>query len=320
MTYASKSRIKKAGLVLIGLPLVYVAIELVSLLVLTGVNFFRPGTFAASIDEIFAGLDKGDLESYLEGDYHPVLGWDNKPGSETTDKNCVGQPWTESFDADGARSTPRQFATTLIASYGDSYVKGGEVNNDQTWQYQLANQLDQGVKNYAVGAYCTYQAFRKAKLHISQGRVYPITILGINEQNVRRVVNLFRPFLYKTGSAPFAFKPGLGCDNERCIEIENLLKSDTQSMEKVYDLAREARKWDYWAQHKPVFEYPWSLNLWKLVRLAIAHAMESEREPLWHAPEGVAAMRLIVSEFRDTVQEAGSQPVILFIPHGADDG
>lgn len=311
---------KKALRVPAILAVLYVAIELVSFLVLAGVNLARPGTFAATVDEILDGLDESDLESYLAGDYHPVLGWDNEPDTSTTENNCMGEPWTESFGPDGARSSPLEFDSILIASYGDSYVKGGEVNDDQTWQYQLSEDIDQGVKNYAVGAYGTDQALLKAKLHIEEGRVYPITVLGINEQNVRRVVNLFRPFLYRTASAKLSFKPGLGCEDDNCVAIENLLKPGIQTIDQVKAIAREAQKWDYWARHRPTFEYPWSANLFKLVRLGIAYVTEDVREPLWHEPEGIAAMHLIVSEFRDSVRQAGSLPVILFIPHSASNG
>lgn len=299
---------------------VYAAVELASLAALAGVNFLHPGGFAPSIDEVLAGLGQDDLTEYLAGDYHPLLGWDNKPGTAATDKNCMGEPWTESFGADGARSSPLDFDSTLIASYGDSYVKGGEVNDDQTWQFQLSRDIDQGVKNYAVGAYCTYQALLKARMHIAEGRIYPVTVLGINEQNIKRVVNLFRPFLYRTVSARLSFKPGIGCSGDECVATANLLRPDIRSIDEVRSIALEAQKSDYWARYRPVFEFPWSLNLFKLVRVVFDHFTEQEREPLWHRPEGIAAMHLIVTEFRQTVLDAGSLPVLLFIPHSAKEG
>ena len=311
---------KRALTYLAALLGVYVAVELASFAVLAGVSLLHPGGFAPSIDEILTGLEQEDLTEYLASDYHPLLGWDNKPGSTSTEKNCMGEPWTESFDADGARSSPLDFDSTLIASYGDSYVKGGEVNDDQTWQSQLSVDIGQGVKNYAVGAYCTYQALLKARMHIAEGRTYPVTVLGINEQNIKRVVNLFRPFLYRTVSARLSFKPGLGCSGHQCVAVANLLSPDIRSIDEVRAIALQAQKRDYWARYRPVFEFPWSLNLLKLVRVVFDHFTEQEREPLWHKPEGIAAMHLIVAEFRQTVLDAGSLPVLLFIPHSAKEG
>ena len=298
----------------------YPAIEMVSFFALTAIEIIRPRTFSATVDEIFARLDQSDLDAYFKGEYDPLLGWDNKPGTSFTEKNCLGEMWTESFGADGARDTPRQFDTTLIATYGDSYLKGGEVDNDQTWQYQLAQSLGQNVKNYAVGAYGSYQAVLKLKRHVAQGRVYPITLLGIHEQNVKRVVNLYRPFLYRRVSEKLAFKPGLGCKGDKCVPIGNLLQPDVNTIEAARRAALQARRWDYWARTRPAYEFPWSLNVFKLVRLVVEELTKTDHEPLWHAPEGMAAMDEVISEFRDVVIKAGSKPVVLFIPNSAKSG
>lgn len=306
---------KKVLFISAGVAVAYVVVELFSLFALFAAINLKPSAFLPEIGhDYFSGLDEGDLRAYLNGNYDAVLGWDHKPGSEATSKNCLGEFWTESFDVDGARSTLQTFDTTLIATYGDSYVKGGELNNDQTWQVQLASQLETNVKNFAVGAFDPYQALLKMKRHFGQGNVYPITVLGINEQNVTRVVNLYRPFLYDTARTKLAFKPGLACNDAQCVPIGNLLRPDASTIDDVVAQAHVARQWDYWARTKPSFEYPWSLNLLKLGRLAFTSLTADESDPLWFAPEGAAAMHYVVSQFRDAVQEAGSQPVILFIP------
>lgn len=290
-------------------------VEFLSFLALAGANYVRPSVFDPTVDGgYFSDLDREDLRAYFDGDYDPLLGWRHRPGSEQTSKNCLGITWTESFDSDGARSTPQEFATTLIASYGDSYVKGGELNNDQTWQYQLAAQIGSDVKNYAVGAYDPYQALLRIKQHIERGNVFPITVLGINEQNVTRVVNIYRPFLYRNVKDKLSFKPGLDCAGTQCVAMENLLRPDVQTIEEVQSIVRDARQWDYWARTKPALEYSWALNAVKLGRYAFEVWTTDEREPLWLAQEGVAAMHFVVSEFRESVRNAGSLPVILFIP------
>lgn len=305
---------RKTLLVVCALGVSYALVELASFLVLAQLHRTDPNAFAASVTRYYSKLNDKDLQRFLAGSYHPVLGWDNQPGISKTEKNCLGEEWTISYDADGARSMPESFATTLIAAYGDSYIRGGEVDDDQAWTYQLSKSIGMGARNYGVGAFGTYQALLKAKSHLSQGNVYPVTILGVNEENIRRVLNVFRPFLSQRGQMKFAFMPGLYCENGICSAIANPLRPDVQTIEEVRKLARDARQWDYWARQKPVFEYPWSVNMIKLARLALGRGRANEREPLWLDPDGIAAMRLIISEFRDVVTDAGSLPVVLFFP------
>jgi hypothetical protein len=306
---------KKALRIAVGVFAFYCVAELLSFLVLFLAQKAEPSAFIPPVERGYlADLNDNDLRDYLNGEYDPLLGWHHKPGSSETSKNCLGESWTESFDADGGRSTPEEFNSTLISSYGDSYVKGGDINNDQTWQYQLSKLIGMGVKNYAVGAYDPYQALLKIKRHIAEGNIYPITILGVNEQNIARVLNLYRPFMYRSARAKFSFKPGFYCERDHCEAIGNLLRPDFRTMQQVRDIAHEARQWDYWARNKPAFEYPWSFNLLKLVRLAFGSWTKSEAEPLWNSPEGASAMYHVVADFRESVEKAGSLPVVLFIP------
>ena len=305
---------RKALLVACGICLLYAVVELASLAVLTYLHHTDTNAFAASVDRYYAKLDDGQLRDFLAGPYHPVLGWDVEPGISKTEKNCLGREWSISYDADGARSAPETFEPTLLAAYGDSYIRGGEIDDDQVWTYQLSRSTGKGTKNFAVGAYGTYQALLKVKLHISEGRVYPITVLGVNEENIRRVLNLFRPFLSQRGQLRFAFKPGLFCEDGACRALPNPLPADVRSIAEVKKIATATRRWDYWARTKPTLEYPWSVNFFRLARLALGRGRANEREPLWHDPVGIAAMRFVIEDFRDSVRKAGSLPVVLFFP------
>ena len=306
---------RKITFVVASVAIAYVGAELLSFAVLFAVDKVKPSAIVPVIDDgYFADLEDGDLLSYFDGGYDPVLGWRHEPGSESTTRNCLGEFWTESFDAEGAREVPEEFDVYSISSYGDSYVKGGDVNNDETWQFQLAKRIGKGVKNYAVGAYDPYQALLRIKLHIEQGNIYPVTVLGINEQNVSRVVNLYRPFIYRAARSKLSFKPGLSCTGDECLPVDNLLGNDVRTIQAVQQAALKARELDYWARTKPELAYPWSYNAFKLLQLGLVTLASREPEPLWLAPEGIAAMSYVVSDFREAVRSAGSVPVVLFIP------
>lgn len=306
---------RKITFVVASVAIGYVSVELLSFAVLFAVDKVKPSALVPTIDDgYFADLDDDELLSYFDAGYDAVLGWRHEPGSESTTRNCLGEFWTESFDAEGAREVPEEFDVYSISSYGDSYVKGGDVNNDETWQFQLAKRIGKGVKNYAVGAYDPYQALLRIKLHIEQGNIYPVTVLGINEQNISRVVNLYRPFMYRAARSKLSFKPGLSCSGDECLPVENLLGPDVRTIDAVQQAVLEARELDYWARTKPELAYPWSYNAFKLLQLGVVKLTSQEFEPLWLAPEGVAAMSYIVDDFRDAVRSAGSVPVVLFIP------
>jgi hypothetical protein len=49
-----------------------------------------------------------------------------------------------------------------INTYGDSYTQGAQVNNGETWQEVLAAHLREPMRNFGVGGYGVYQAYRKA--------------------------------------------------------------------------------------------------------------------------------------------------------------
>lgn len=49
-----------------------------------------------------------------------------------------------------------------INTYGDSYTQGAQVNDGETWQEVLAAHLREPMRNFGVGGYGVYQAYRKA--------------------------------------------------------------------------------------------------------------------------------------------------------------
>ena len=49
-----------------------------------------------------------------------------------------------------------------INTYGDSYTQCAQVNDGETWQEVLAAHLCEPIRNFGVGGYGVYQAYRKA--------------------------------------------------------------------------------------------------------------------------------------------------------------
>jgi hypothetical protein len=96
--------------------------------------------------------------------------------------------WTETFGPDGARNDGLPEMPLLVHTYDDSLTAGFSVNDDETWQYYLSRNLGQQVKNFGVTGYGTCQALLKLERHIDEGRVAPVTVLGIRYGVSRRAV------------------------------------------------------------------------------------------------------------------------------------
>ena len=66
------------------------------------------------------------------------------------------------FQRNGAR-TSFMYAdrTPRINTYGDSFTESEQVNDGETWQEYLAGHLGEPIRNFGIGGYGVYQAFRR---------------------------------------------------------------------------------------------------------------------------------------------------------------
>ena len=64
-------------------------------------------------------------------------------------------------------------------TYGDSYTMGSQVNDGETWPEVLAAHLGEPVRNFGVGAYGVYQAYRRMVREEQTGAAAAYVILNI---------------------------------------------------------------------------------------------------------------------------------------------
>ena len=102
----------------------------------------------------------------------------------------------------------RPAADTLrIALFGDSFVAGDEVKDDEVWSYHLERLLMKAganaeVLNFGVGGYSMGQAFLRWK-HEGKGFRPDIVIFVFQAENLDRNVNVFR-ILYPQGGVVYS--------------------------------------------------------------------------------------------------------------------
>lgn len=66
-----------------------------------------------------------------------------------------------------------------INTYGDSFTQGHQVSDSETWQEYLAGHLGEPVRNFGIGGYGVYQAYRRMLREEETPSAAPYVILNI---------------------------------------------------------------------------------------------------------------------------------------------
>ena len=136
-------------------------------------------------------------QDYTTVVHHPDLGWTFRP-------NVARQEGTFTINGAGYRAL-REFELApsphrlRIAVFGDSFTAGDEVGDEETWAHLLEHQLELAgiraeVYNFGVSAYGMDQAYL-TWLHVAKAYQPDIVIFGLQPENLKRNVNIFRQLL-----------------------------------------------------------------------------------------------------------------------------
>ena len=171
--------------------------------------------------------------------YDPELGWVHHEaiGSTGVDRSKVFY----NYESDGARKVINfPDKTSRIRTYGDSFTHCSQANNNETWEEYLAAHIQEPVRNYGVGGYGVYQAYRrmlKVEKKISGGHV----ILNIWDDDHYRNLDAWRSIRFGYGSRCGFTLPHLRVDVAKgtCKQIENI----SQRANELYKLCDEEYLW-----------------------------------------------------------------------------
>ncbi len=110
--------------------------------------------------------------------FDPELGY--------TLKNCVVQDGLDnsftigSYEKDGQRRMINYADRPCrINAYGNSFTMCHQVNDGETWEEYLAAHLGEPIRNFGVGGYGVYQAYRRMLRHESSEIGVPYVILNV---------------------------------------------------------------------------------------------------------------------------------------------
>ena len=129
------------------------------------------------------------------------------------------------YEEDGARrliNCPDR--PCRVHTYGDSFTHCDQVNDGETWQEYLAAHLREPIRNYGVGGYSVYQAYRRMRTVRAAGERAQYVILNIyGDDHYRNLVSWHRSRPARIGRFGVQTRPHLRVDvrANTCIERDN---------------------------------------------------------------------------------------------------
>ena len=250
--------------------------------------------------------------------HDPWLGWAPSPnrvweeGDGSFSVNSIGMRSTREYSAEPPREALR------IAVFGDSFTEGKEVADESAWPRHLERELGEAgiraeVMNFGVSAYGMDQAYLRWQ---RQGRGFApdIVIFGLQPENLKRNVNVFRQLLNPAGM-PFS-KPRFAQMNGELRLLNSPAIPPDQLIATFEDFAgHPLAAWEYHYGGRDA-----AAQWWTFSRLAnFLHAWlraEEEEDPGIYAPgsEGGELGLAILKAFAQDAQAAGSLFVVAHLP------
>ena len=264
---------------------------------------------------------RGQVEGYLANKdiaaviYDEWLGWAYRP-------NVTRQAGTFTINRAGFRSQ-RDFdksppADSLrIAVFGDSFTAGDDVSDEEVWGYLLEAELNAAgirteVLNFGVGAYGMGQAYLRWQ-QLGKSFAPDIVIFGLQPENLKRNLNVFRQLLHRSGP-PFS-KPRFALSED---ELQ-LLNVPTLPPEQLIDVFEDFNNhplapFEYFYASRFSAARWWSES--RLLSLVFEALRQADGEPGIYTPgsEGGELGMAIVDAFATDVMTAGAEFLVLHIP------
>jgi hypothetical protein len=217
---------------------------------LTGAGQFHPDIDAARVREYLRSLmpSREQVDIFLRGQQGPEnlsrnRGWvfDGELGWILCDsirpRSIDGSRGFYRYEIDGARKVVNfPDKPCRIHTYGNSFTHCDQVSDGETWQEYLAAHLQEPIRNYGVGGYSVYQAYRRM-LKIEKTSPANYIILNIWDDDHFRNLDSWRAIRFGHRTPCGYTLPFLRVNGEKgqCGQVENLCRESKE----VYRLCDE---------------------------------------------------------------------------------
>jgi hypothetical protein len=308
--------------------LFYLAMLVSMLALLEGFSFVAvqvvdPDNFFDTRASVLTRLNEAGLVEFRAKSGDPVTGWRSYGPLVHEEDNCLGESITYSFDAAGAR-LHEQFdaAATEVVIVGDSYTRGDEIADNETYPARLSQLLGVSVANLGVGGYGPTQALLNLRQNIASYPHTRVVVLAIMYENVYRMMNSYRPVLY-SNSSNYTFKPYM----QGGEIMPHPGSAVFESLEQFKQAVHEAFDNDFWARPEPGFPYLLSLLrslssksvYYRKVQKEFRKVGKPEYFLIFDSPEIKLNLVGLLNEFTRMAKEWDVQPVAVFIPRNRRD-
>lgn len=249
-----------------------------------------------------------------------VLGWRYKAG-HVDSANQTNEQGVRSRRMYAPKPPP---GVLRIAVFGDSFIYGNEVANDDCWA-TLVEGIDPRLEilNYGVGGYGVDQAYLRFRLE--GDRLAPrVVVMGFVPGNIGRAVNVYRRFL-SNRELPLA-KPRYVLDTEGQLDLLPAPIRDVSRYERYLanpGLIRELGRHDYWyepavyenALHDVSATVRLLTGLWVKVRRRYLDQERLLRDGVFNRESAAFKIHVaLFKQFDSDVRERGALPLVVFFP------
>lgn len=272
--------------------------------------------FEFPIEQHLANLSDRKIHAWMEGRRayvaDPETGWTRTPSRQSS----THASWTLTSDDTGARVIPGQRGSIWLSTYGDSFTECVDVNDDQTWQAYLVQELGGQIRNYGVAGFGPDQALLYLEHNLERGLGTPIVVLAMIEENLDRILNSFRPF-YTWPDVDFAlgFKPRFVRDPGGSFVLKNPYPGNWDRPT-IKNAITDAAGFDhFYPRRVERIAFPFSLAAARLIRRQGLILKE------WLPREsGLAAETLffLLKHFAELSRRYDFTPVLVLLPSSGD--
>ncbi|MCP4204177.1 MAG: SGNH/GDSL hydrolase family protein [bacterium] len=253
--------------------------------------------------------------------YDPQLGWAPRPAGVSV--GGLHRNNDQGIRAEKEFSREQQADRYRIALFGDSFTYGYEVRLEESWGFLLEQELNARQKsvevlNFGVGGYGMDQALLRW-MEVGRNFEPHLVLFGLQAENVKRNLNLFRPLLYYGDQIPL-FKPRFVLEDNGL----RLVNQPSLPPEEVVANLNNVESWRY--ANYEYFYGPddYRDSLWQNSRLAAlaVSAVTQNRfsrrrrsDEFYGSKSAPARLAVrILKEFRLDVEEQGGRFEIVHLP------
>lgn len=293
------------------------------------------------IDE-FPNFNDKSLNKFFKSSFDKNLGWLKRPNvTEFHDK--TKKKTTFSIDKFRARKSKYSNLKKKIEAYGDSFVFGRFVKDQNVWTEILSKNIGYNIINYGVGNYGFDQALLRYEKNKNKKSIF--TIIGVVPETINRINSIWKHYL-EFGNI-YGFKPSFFFDGKKLIlrknPITNIKNFNNKKIIKIiktvskkdFFYSKKFKKFQFRNSYIISFFRNFKFNCKLFIRIFLFSLSNQKNKkkflfPLYYSnnielandlyldKKSTTLFRLLIKRFENKSKKKNSIPVIIIFPQKVD--